>query len=90
MRFAFLQDYTQLCKAPPQYNTLRAIAEALNVPARDLFAQSSEQKRSFIKGTVVIGNYVFDINNLDNLYDAVECAQREYERYGIPYNKVVR
>lgn len=33
---------------------------------------------------------LFDINNLDNLYDAVECAQREYERYGIPYNKVVR
>ena len=84
------ESLTRALQRNPQYNTLRAIAEALNVPVRDLFAQPSEQKRSFIKGTVVIGNYVFDINNLDNLYDAVECAQREYERYGIPYSKIKR
>jgi hypothetical protein len=38
-----------------------------------------------VRGTVVIGTFVYDINGIGSLNAALEAAKKEYERLGIPY-----
>lgn len=78
------ESLTRALQRNPQFSTLKAIAEALNVPIRELFTNHKPES-DFMKGTVVIGTNLFSIDSIGSLYDALECAKQEYQKRGLSY-----
>mgnify|MGYP003301610578 CR=1 FL=1 len=78
------ESLTRALQRNPQYSTLKAIADALCVPVRELFATSQPQQ-DIVKGMIATGPFVMQINNLHDLYAAIEIVKKEYEKRGIPF-----
>ncbi|MBO7264646.1 MAG: helix-turn-helix domain-containing protein [Alistipes sp.] len=77
------ESLTRALMRNPQFSTLKAIADALGVPVRELFS-TRRAEPNIVRGTVVIGTFVYDINGIGSLNAALEAAKKEYERLGIP------
>ena len=78
------ESLTRALMRNPQFSTLKAIADALGVPVRELFS-IQKQEPNIVRGTVVIGTFVYDVKDISSLNAALEAAKKEYERLGIPY-----
>ena len=78
------ESLTRALMRNPQFSTLKAIADALGVPVRELFSTQRDEPNT-VRGTVVIGTFVYDINGIGSLNAALEAAKKEYDRLGIPY-----
>ena len=78
------ESVTRALMRNPQFSTLKAIADALGVPVRELFS-TQRAEPNIVRGTVVIGTFVYDINGIGSLNAALEAAKKEYQRLGIPY-----
>ncbi len=78
------ESLTRALMRNPQFSTLKAIADALRVPVRELFS-TQKTEPNIVRGTVVIAGFVYDINGIGSLNAALEAAKKEYERLGIPY-----
>lgn len=78
------ESLTRALMRNPQFSTLKAIADALGVPVRELFS-TQKQEPNIVRGTVVIGAFVYDVKDISSLNAALEAAKKEYERLGIPY-----
>ena len=78
------ESLTRALMRNPQFSTLKAIADALGVPVRELFC-TQRAEPNIVRGTVVIGTFVYDVKDISSLNAALEAAKKEYERLGIPY-----
>ena len=76
------ESLTRALQRNPQYSTLKAIADALNVPVRDLFVEGGEPINSIVRGTVEVNGKVRHIDSLDNLYRLTAEVEEIYEQNG--------
>ena len=67
----------------PTLKRLIEVADVLGVPVRELFAKPKPE-HNIIKGMIAMDNStVIHIENLSDLYFAVQMVEAEYERRGI-------
>lgn len=76
------ESLSRALQGNPQYSTLKAIADALNVPVRDLFVDGGEPLNSVIRGTVEVNGKVRHIDSLDGLYRLTAEVEEIYEQNG--------
>ena len=78
------ESLTRALQRNPQFSTLKAIADALNVPVRDLFIEGREPLNSVIRGTVEVNGRARHIDSLEDLYRLTAEVEKIYEELGLP------
>ena len=74
----------------PTLKRLKEVADVLGVPVRDLFAEPSSE-HNIIKGMIAMDNStVIHIENLSDLYFAVQLVEAMYKRRGISIDEEKR
>ena len=77
------ESLTRALQKNPQYSTLKALANALDVSVRDLFIEGGEPLNSVIRGTIDFNGKVRHIDNLDDLYRLVSEVEQVYSERGL-------
>ena len=78
------ESLTRALQRNPQYSTLKAIANALDVSVRDLFVEAGEPINSVVRGTVDVNGKVRHIDSLEDIYRLTAEVEKVYEELGLP------
>ena len=69
------ESLTRALQKNPQYSTLKAIANALNVPMHELFKKKEEPIK--MRGIVDVNGEIVHINNIDDVYKLLKLVNHE-------------
>ena len=69
------ESLTRALQNNPQYSTLKAIANALNVPMHELFKKKEEPIK--MRGIVDVNGTVVHINNIEDVYKLLNLVSYE-------------
>ena len=66
------ETLTRSLKGNPQYSTLKAIADGLNLSVPDLFISQSQQSETIINGYVEVNGTIHKVQSKQDLLNLIE------------------
>ena len=66
------ETLTRSLKGNPQYSTLKAIADGLNLTVPDLFISKSQQSETIINGYVEVNGTIHKVQSKQDLLNLIE------------------